>query len=1270
MSNLSARSARKLLLAFLLLAGTVFGLPVAAAAEEPVTEISGVYTIGENGAYKLIGNGTITIAANVTMVTLTQSDPATALTASVSANNSTALELTISGINVRSSAGVAGLDVAGAEVTLKLAGRNSIEAYDFPGVRVPAGKSLTITGTDADSLTATGSAGIGGGFSENGGTVTILGGHVTANAGYNGGGGAGIGGGAGGTGGVTTIMGGTVTAYSPYNGAGIGGGPGGGDGGVTTITGGTVTAKSGAAWHGAGIGGGSGGDGGETTITGGIVTAKGGANASGIGGGTGGAGGITKISGGTVTATGDFVGAGIGGGNEGDGGETTITGGIVTATGGSYGAGIGGGQNGAGGTTKISGGTVTATGTDGGAGIGAGRGGAGGATITIDGGAVRANGDTSAFKNSAGVPVYLMALTVVADDTTILPNMTLSYKGSAVSTDHAGKLYLYVPAGNYGLEDLALTAPNGYRPVALDPALLVVTNTGAVAVVTLSNHYQVSWSLNGGTMGLPSVTNEVYGASVAAPSPQPLRVGYTFAGWYSDPGYSIQASFPAVVRTATAFYAKWTANELTLSGTDLPHGNYGETYNADIPEAGNGTGSYTYAITDGQLPNGLTLSGRTLSGIAEKAGSYSFEVTATDTGSGRSAKQTYTILVGPGLIVPMDDLYGMNETLVFTLIFDDEVTVSGTPAVPLTIGTGSVTRSVYATYTGERGIPLTSLTFAYVVPAGMADEDGIAVAGQLALPGGASITRVSSGSNASRLYEVPDTSGIRIVAIAPDLALQAVPDGLSREKTVRVTAAVYGETVGNTLAKLRWMAGSHSAADFTGESGTNIMAALQFTVTMNGTYTVYAKDGAGNEAIKEIEIITIATPAPDLPLDSSPTTEAVPVIDVNGVTLDPSTIDMTKPSYTLEVTPKDGAAYVSIPASILTGFEDKNASFFLEIKAPYGSYQVPVNLASLIPGLQDLLAANNLQAKDISFKITLTDKSGDKAVQTAFANGLPGGKVMGAIVDFHIDVIHTKSGQIVGAAERFSKALTRVIPMPKNETAMPAQWGAFRYNETTKTFEFVPATTKQIDGVWYVMISSYTNSVYAIAENAVSFTDVQKHWSRSFVELASAKGLVEGTGGGRFDPDTAVTRAEFTAMLVRALGLGTSAGSAAPYDDVKHSEWYGDTVAKAKELGLLDFVKGSRFSPTKPLTREEMASMLAAVVQLEKLPMTKEYTRLDGYKDIGNVNADVLEDIRLMVKLRIMTGTSVDTFSPKDESTRAQAAVVFVRTLQLLGMID
>src|SRR5690606_35032636 len=116
---------------------------------------------------------------------------------------------------------------------------------------------------------------------------------------------------------------------------------------------------------------------------------------------------------------------------------------------------------------------------------------------------------------------------------------------------------------------------------------------------------------------------------------------------------------------------------------------------------------------------------------------------------------------------------------------------------------------------------------------------------------------------------------------------------------------------------------------------------------------------------------------------------------------------------------------------------NKNAAFFIELHAPYGSYQVPVNIASLIPGLQDLLAANDLKAEDISFKFTLSDKSGDAGLQAALANGLPNGKAIGAMVDFNMEIVNAKSGQPIGTADKFSKAITRMIPVLKEITDLP-----------------------------------------------------------------------------------------------------------------------------------------------------------------------------------------------------------------------------------------
>ena len=234
------------------------------------------------------------------------------------------------------------------------------------GIEVADGNSLTIYGQTGDTGSLLiqnvdeGKAGIGSASNTKCGSITINGGKVNAESGYNG---AGIGSGSQGDSGTITINGGIVTAKSYGYSAGIGGGEL-RSGGTITINGGTVTATGGRS-GGAGIGGGDWGDGGTITINGGTITATGGKyGGAGIGGGRYAAGGNIAINGGTVTATGgNSGGAGIGGGaggpsgGGGSGGTIIISGGTVTATGGnSGGAGIGGGgySSGTGGTVAIS----------------------------------------------------------------------------------------------------------------------------------------------------------------------------------------------------------------------------------------------------------------------------------------------------------------------------------------------------------------------------------------------------------------------------------------------------------------------------------------------------------------------------------------------------------------------------------------------------------------------------------------------------------------------------------------------------------------------------------------------------------------------------------------------------------------------------------------------------------------------------------------------------------------------------------------------------
>lgn len=83
-----------------------------------------------------------------------------------------------------------------------------------------------------------------------------------------------------------------------------------------------------------------------------------------------------------------------------------------------------------------------------------------------------------------------------------------------------------------------------------------------------------------------------------------------------------------------ALMVMWSAPALaaiTLSPVVLPNGTQTVAYDQTITASG-GTGPYTYAVTTGSLPSGLSLDGATgeITGTPANTGFSNFTITATD----------------------------------------------------------------------------------------------------------------------------------------------------------------------------------------------------------------------------------------------------------------------------------------------------------------------------------------------------------------------------------------------------------------------------------------------------------------------------------------------------------------------------------------------------------------------------------------------------------------------------------------------------------------
>lgn len=117
-----------------------------------------------------------------------------------------------------------------------------------------------------------------------------------------------------------------------------------------------------------------------------------------------------------------------------------------------------------------------------------------------------------------------------------------------------------------------------------------------------------------------------------------------------------------------------------------------------------------------------------------------------------------------------------------------------------------------------------------------------------------------------------------------------------------------------------------------------------------------------------------------------------------------------------------------------------------------------------------------------------------------------------------------------------------------------------------------------------------------IIKDGAMFGDISDSAYKTAIEELASRGIVDGKDEGEFDPTATMTRAEFAAITVRALGLDVNGEKI--FDDVSENDWYYGCVAAAFKYGIINGVTDSEFNPNGTITRAETAVMLERVAKL------------------------------------------------------------------------
>ena len=829
---------------------------------------------------------------------------------------------------------------------------------------------------------------------------------------------------------------------------------------------------------------------------------------------------------------------------------------------------------------------------------------------------------------SGGTAAYTYAVTAGA-----LPaGMSLSSSGVLSGTPTAGGTFNFTATATDSSTGTGpFTGSRAYTLIVNAPTLSLTPGSGSLSATTSvaysqtfvassgTSPYSYALSVNSGALPTGLSFNTSTGVLSGTP---------TSAGTVNFTVTATDSSSGTGPYTGSATYTLTTsAPTITVSPSTLSGATTGVAYSQAVTASG-GTAPYTYTITTGALPAGMTLSSAgTLSGTPTAAGTFSFTVRGTDANA-YSGTRAYSLTVAAP-------------------------TIALTPA---TLASTTVGTATSQTVTASGG----TAPYTYVISSG-------------ALPAGLSLA--STGT----LSGTPTAGGnFNFTVSATDSSTGTGPFTGSRAYTLAVGTPTLAITPSST-AGLTGVAGTSYSQSFTASGGSSpytyaltvnsgtMPTGLSFntaTHTLSGTpttagtvsFTVTATDsssGSGPYAVSGTYTLTISAPT----LTVTPASLPNPVIGTAySQTLAAS--NGTAP-YTFAISSGALPAGLSLSsAGVLSGIPTAGGSFSFTVTATDANsftasraYTVTIGAATIALTPATLPGATLATA----YSQTLTASGGIAPYTYAVTSGtLPTGMSLNATTGvlsgtptalgsstFTVRATDSSTGtgapysgtrsytltvgQTIGTATAISATTTSTAPVTLHPTAN-ATGGPF----TSVAIVSPPASgTAVVNGLDIVYTPAPTTSgnvtfTFALVNTAGTSAPIQATVTVNAVPIAVAQKTASTTAGKLVNVDLTdgATGGPFTGAAIVSV-VPSDAGTVAIVQQNSQATAGVKPLAAAAPIYLLSFTPTGTFSGAATITytlSNAIATSAPAMIQVSVAPRKDPSTDPDVS---GLINAQI-----------------------------------------------
>lgn len=256
--------------------------------------------------------------------------------------------------------------------------------------------------------------------------------------------------------------------------------------------------------------------------------------------------------------------------------------------------------------------------------------------------------------------------------------------------------------------------------------------------------------------------------------------------------------------------------------------------------------------------------------------------------------------------------------------------------------------------------------------------------------------------------------------------------------------------------------------------------------------------------------------------------------------------------------------------------------------------------------------------------------------------------------------VENKRGKTIRVRERNGKY---TFTMPDEDVEVDVSFSPI-FSPITQPIVTTPSTST--GNLWTstnTTTSVGSNCTYGSSCPSRTYSDLNASmWYHEPVDFAIQRGLMTGLPDGRFAPYSTLSRAMIVQILYTHAGKPAYT-TAANFNDVDSGAWYESAVYWAVSSGVAQGVGDGMFSPSAPVTREQLAVMLRNYASNRGISLSSSQAAI-SFTDRTRISSWATDSVSTMQRAGIISGKEGNMFEPKGTASRVEAAQMLWKLLK------